>query len=173
MSENEPTLVLRGETKYLEQRVERVRATGFIDDVYTSVVELGEKTITKTHIRIFDILTSKDMHIAERLFHYGVSFRDLRWKRNSKIEFDGTVYKLDKCKGKNDQKLGRKELWEIRNPRNVELIEFETNKTYRATSKTRHDSTRRPEKAKLRRRAIKALEKKQREDLEQKASPTF
>lgn len=47
MNEDKRTLVLRGETKYLKQRVERVRAVGFIDDVYTRLVELDEKTLTK------------------------------------------------------------------------------------------------------------------------------
>ena len=167
MNEDTRTLVLRGETKYLEQRVERVHAVGFIDDVYTKLVELDERMLTKKTIRIYDISTTTNVHIAERSFHYGKNFQDLKWKRNSKIEFDGTVYRLHKCKGKNDQKPGSKEIWEIRNPRNVEVIEFETNNRYRPNKKDRHKSSRKQEMLKLRRDEIRALEKKQRADREQ------
>ena len=159
MNEDKRTLVLRGETKYLEQRIDRVHAVGFIDDVYTRLVELDKKTLTKKTIRIYEISTTTNLQISERAFHYGQSFRVLKWKRNSKIEFYGTVYKLDKCKGKNDQKPGPKELWEIRNPRNVEVIEFETNKRYRPSNKRRSRSKARC--ARSRREMLRTLKKEQ------------
>ena len=150
---------MRGETKYLEQRVDRVHAVGFIDDVYTRLVELDKKTLTKRTIRIYDISTTTNLQITERSFHYGESFRVLKWKRNSKIEFDGTVYKLDKCKGKNDQKPGSKEIWEIRNPRNVEVAEFETSNRYRPARKSGCRSKARC--ARSRREMLRTLRKEQ------------
>lgn len=158
MSESERTFVLRGETKYLEERIERVRASGFVDDVLTVLVEVEEKTITKKQIRIYDISTIENTNIADRLFYYGECFQRLRWKRNSKIEFEGTIYKLRKCKGKNDQKPGSKEIWEIRNPRNIKTVELDTDNRYRpkkkTTKKRRHNRT----KEQSRRRELKALE---------------
>ena len=135
MQPEQRKLVMRGGTKYLEQRRERTRGTGFIDDVQTNLVEYGEKTVLKKRVRVYDISVNEEIKIAERLFHYGQNFRNLKWKRNSKIAFAGTVYKLEKCKGKNDQKPGPKEIWEMRNPRNIEVIEFETTNRYRPTKK--------------------------------------
>ena len=156
MNEDKRRLVMRGETKYLEQRIDRVHAVGFIDDVYTKLVELDERMLTKKTIRIYDISTTTNLKIIERSFHYGESLRNLKWKRNSKIEFDGTVYKLDKCKGKNDQKPGSKELWEIRNPRNVEVLEFETNNRYRPKKQERHSTSKTNQR---RREALRDLER--------------
>ena len=158
------SLVLRGETKYLERRVERVRATAFVDDVYTVFVELDQKTITKRRIRVYNIRTINNININERSFHYGNSFRGVPWRRNSRIEFDGTLYKLEKCKGKNDQKPGPKEIWEIRNPRNVRIIELETNNKYHPKKKKRRKSRRRRTNI---RKKIKALENEQSRDIEQ------
>lgn len=166
MELQERKLVFRGITKYLEQRIERTRATGFIDDVLTVIEELGEKTLVKKKIRIYDITLNTNTKLADRLFHLGSSFEDLNWKRNSKIEFDGTVYKLEKCKGKNDQKPGKKEIWEIRNPRNVKVVEFETNNRFRQTKQRKHRTNRKNEKATSRRKKIKAIAKEQRADLE-------
>ncbi len=173
MQPEQRKLVMRGGTKYLERRRERTRGTGFIDNVQTNLEEYGENTVLKKRVRIYDISVNEEIEIAERLFHYGENFRNLKWKRNSKIVFDGTVYKLEKCKGKNDQEPGPREIYEIRNPRNVEVVEFQTNNRYRPTRKTRHRSKRKEEKAKLRRIEIRALEQKQREDLGQEASRTI
>jgi len=162
MNEEKRTLVMRGETKYLEQRVERIRATGFVDDVYTRIVELEDKRLTKRTIRVYDISTRTNVKIPERFFHYGESFRDLQWKRNCKIEFDGTVYKLGKCKGKNDQKSGSKEILEIRNPRNIEVVELETNKRYRPPRANRSSSKTRTEKS--RRETLRNLVREQETD---------
>ena len=129
-----------------------------------------EKALTKKRIRIYDISTQGSMDIAVRLFHYGETFGRLSWKRNSKIEFHGTIYRLRKCKGKNDQKPGQKEIFEIRNPRNVTVIEFETNNRYRATSRRQRKLERRKEKAKLRRKELRALMDCQREDIAHVAS---
>ena len=75
MNDEKQTLVLRGETKYLEERIERVRATGFIDDVYTSLLELEEEVLTKKTIIVFEILTTTKTRIRVQSFHYGKCFR--------------------------------------------------------------------------------------------------
>lgn len=156
MKNTKQRIVMRGDTKYLEHRVERVQAIGFIDDVYTTQIGLEERTLTKKTINVYDIVTKTNVQIREQSFHFGKCFKESKWKRNSKIRFDGTVYHLQKCKGKNDQKLGAKEVWEIRNPRNVELIELETNNRHEQ-KKTRK---RRQSKTKQRaREALKALER--------------
>ena len=151
-------MVLKGETKYLEKRVERVRASGFVDDVLTVLVEIEGKTITKKQIRIYDISTRENNNIADRLFHYGESLRSLRWKRNSKIEFEGTIYTLRKCKGKNDQKPGPKEIWEIRNPRNVRIVELDTDNRYCPKRKTRKKRRHNKTREQSRRRELRVLE---------------
>ena len=155
-------LVMRNGTKYLEQRVERTRAAGFIDDVLTSYIELKGKKISKVQIRLYDIVTGEQLKCAERLFHYGKSFQDLNWRRNSKIEFEGTVYRLRKCKGKNDQEPGKKELHEIRNPRNIKIRELETDNEY--SPKKKNKRRKKAETKCGRRRCIKLLEREQKED---------
>ncbi len=158
MQPEQRKLVMRARTKYLEERRGRTRGTGFIDDLQTNLEEYGEKTVLKKRVRIYDITVNEEIEIAERLFHHGESFRNLKWKRNSKIAFDGTVYILEKCKRKNDQKPGPKVAYEIRNPRNVEVIEFETNNKYRPKRKKRNQRWNRKARERARRRSVKALE---------------
>ena len=147
MFQDNRKLVVRGETRYLEERLERMRATGYLDDVYTKLKELGDKTVTDAFIRIYDISINKNVAITDRLFRYGPNFRNLRWRRNTKVEFDGTVYRLTKCKGKNSQKPGRAILFEIRNPKNVVVVARYTNNRYRAKvqPKSRTQGKRRPQ----------------------------
>ena len=55
---------------------------------------------------------------------------------------------------------------EIRNPRKIEVVDFETNNRCRPPRKSRSKSKRQHEKTAVRRAEIRALEREQREDLE-------
>jgi len=102
-------------TKYIKERIIRESAYGYLGEITIDYIIKNNIILSNKKIKIYNILTFSGIVIKEQLISYN-AFKNIKTK---KIRFVGTVYKLHKCKSKNDQSPGSKEKYEIINPRNI------------------------------------------------------
>lgn len=107
-------IVLRNNsTKYVSTRSSKVHANGIVDVVVYHPI----KPIKMLFLRRVIIETPKPIHINQ--CSAWVQNKQHIPRQGAQIGFECTLYKLTKCKGKNDQRPGKKALWEIKNPRHM------------------------------------------------------